>query len=204
MNTKEIFPIRLLELRKSKGISRQKAADDLGISRATLEYYEKGKRCPSVNVIDSLAEYYGVSVDYLFGRTQVEKADSNLQATSRYTHLSEGAIEKLASCNNAFPNDIAFWEILNRFISDNTIIKFVSEIKHYIAINTKLEKLQKQVAELFDNKERLSEEIEEVSEQYFALSEEVKVNKMEASVSLFSIQEDISNFVKGCCKDSRK
>lgn len=57
MNTKEIFPIRLLELRKSKGISRQKAADDLGISRATLEYYEKGKRCPSVNVIDSLAEY---------------------------------------------------------------------------------------------------------------------------------------------------
>ena len=43
MTTKEILAQRLSQLREEAKISRQKAANDLGISRNSLEYYEKGK-----------------------------------------------------------------------------------------------------------------------------------------------------------------
>ena len=38
------FAERLIELRENKGKKRQEVADDINISRASLEYYEKGKR----------------------------------------------------------------------------------------------------------------------------------------------------------------
>lgn len=67
MTTKEILAQRLFQLREEAKIPRQKAANDLGISRNSLEYYEKGKRTPDVGMIARLAEYYGVTVDYLLG-----------------------------------------------------------------------------------------------------------------------------------------
>lgn len=65
MNTKDIFASKLLETRENKGISRQKMADDLGISRASLEYYEKGKRTPDLNIISQISDYLGVSFYFL-------------------------------------------------------------------------------------------------------------------------------------------
>lgn len=70
MTTKEIFAQRLCEIRESKNLTRQRVADDLGITRASLEYYEKGKRTPDINTINEIANYFSVSVDYLFGRTE--------------------------------------------------------------------------------------------------------------------------------------
>ena len=67
MTTKEILAQRLSQLREEAKIPRQKAADDLGVTRAALEFYEKGKRTPDVGMIARLAQYYGVSTDYLLG-----------------------------------------------------------------------------------------------------------------------------------------
>ena len=67
MTTKEILAQRLSQLREEAKIPRQKAANDLGISRNSLEYYEKGKRTPDANMVARLAQYYGVSADYLLG-----------------------------------------------------------------------------------------------------------------------------------------
>ena len=46
MTTKEILAQRLFQLREEAKITRQKAAGDLGVTRAALEFYEKGKRTP--------------------------------------------------------------------------------------------------------------------------------------------------------------
>ena len=67
MTTKEILAQRLSQLREEAKIPRQKAADDLGVTRAALEFYEKGKRTPDVGMIARLAKYYGVTTDYLLG-----------------------------------------------------------------------------------------------------------------------------------------
>lgn len=93
MTAKEIFAVRLYELREEKGVSRQKAADDLGITRASLEYYEKGKRTPDINTIALIAGYYGVSADYLFGISDCPSTQSDIRMICDYTGLDERVLE---------------------------------------------------------------------------------------------------------------
>lgn len=56
-------------LRKEKNISQKQAAADLNISQALLSHYEKGIRECGLDFIVRIADYYGVSCDYLLGRT---------------------------------------------------------------------------------------------------------------------------------------
>ena len=63
------FPRILTLLRKEKGISQKTAAGDLGISQALLSHYEKGIRECGLDFVVRAADYYGVSCDYLLGRT---------------------------------------------------------------------------------------------------------------------------------------
>ena len=56
-------------LRKERGITQKQAAADLGISQAQLSHYEKGIRECGLEFVVQVADYYGVSCDYLLGRS---------------------------------------------------------------------------------------------------------------------------------------
>ncbi len=64
------FPIILTELRKEKGLSQKEAAAKLGISQALLSHYEKGIRECGQSFLIKVADFYGVTCDYLLGRTK--------------------------------------------------------------------------------------------------------------------------------------
>lgn len=89
------FQDNITELRKSLNKKRQEVADDLGISRSSLEYYEKGKRRPDIDVLVKLADYYGVSTDYLTGRTDAKTTDKDLRFVCDYTGLDEESVQSL-------------------------------------------------------------------------------------------------------------
>ena len=61
------------KMRKEKNISQRKAAQDLGVSQALLSHYENGVREPRLEFIVRACDYYGISADYLFGRTDAPK-----------------------------------------------------------------------------------------------------------------------------------
>ncbi len=63
------FPRIMTLLRKERGISQKQAAADLHISQALLSHYEKGIRECGLDFVVHAADYYGVSCDYLLGRT---------------------------------------------------------------------------------------------------------------------------------------
>lgn len=63
------FPRILTLLRKERGTSQKKAAADLQVSQALLSHYEKGIRECGLDFVVRVADYYGVSCDYLLGRT---------------------------------------------------------------------------------------------------------------------------------------
>ncbi len=56
-------------LRKEKGVSQKMAAASLGVSQALLSHYEKGIRECGLDFLVRAADYYGVSTDYMLGRT---------------------------------------------------------------------------------------------------------------------------------------
>lgn len=63
------FPRILTLLRKERGISQKQAASELGISQALLSHYEKGIRECGLDFVVRTADFYGVSCDYLLGRS---------------------------------------------------------------------------------------------------------------------------------------
>lgn len=56
-------------LRKERGLTQKEAAASLGISQALLSHYEKGIRECGLDFVVKAAEFYGVSCDYLLGRS---------------------------------------------------------------------------------------------------------------------------------------
>lgn len=63
---------KLHALRKSRGVTLEQISDETDISVSSLSRYEKGERNPKINTIRTLAEYFGVSSDYLEGRHETE------------------------------------------------------------------------------------------------------------------------------------
>ena len=63
------FSRTLSLLRQEKGVSQRTAAGVLGISQALLSHYENGIREPGLAFVVKACDYYGVSADYLLGRT---------------------------------------------------------------------------------------------------------------------------------------
>ena len=56
-------------LRKEKNISQKQASAELGISQALLSHYENGIRECGLGFLVKCADFYGVSCDYLLGRS---------------------------------------------------------------------------------------------------------------------------------------
>ena len=64
---------RITELRESKKMTQQELAKKLNISRASLSHYEKNRREPDYETLQKIADYFQVSIDYMFGRTANSK-----------------------------------------------------------------------------------------------------------------------------------
>ncbi|MDR3543247.1 MAG: helix-turn-helix transcriptional regulator [Desulfosporosinus sp.] len=60
---------RLKKIRNRKGLNQKEAAESFGISNVVLNRYENDERTPDVETLGKLAEFYGVTTDYLLGRT---------------------------------------------------------------------------------------------------------------------------------------
>ncbi|WP_079479686.1 helix-turn-helix domain-containing protein [Halobacillus salinus] len=68
------FSERLKKLRKERGLSQESLASAADIPRGSIAHYERGvKRLPEYDRLFKLADYFGVSVDYLIGRSDYRK-----------------------------------------------------------------------------------------------------------------------------------
>ena len=64
-----IMIFRLKELRKERKISQLKLALDLSMNQNTISRYENMEREADYETLIKFADYFGVSLDYLLGRT---------------------------------------------------------------------------------------------------------------------------------------
>ncbi len=61
--------IRLLELRKEKGLSQREIAAIFKISQGTYNNWENSNTQPSIEQLIQLSRFFEVSVDYILGNT---------------------------------------------------------------------------------------------------------------------------------------
>lgn len=59
---------RIKELRKSHGKSQVEIANELSVTKQTVSNWENNNIQPSVDMLVKIADYFGVSTDYLLER----------------------------------------------------------------------------------------------------------------------------------------
>lgn len=78
------------ELRTDRGISQETLADVCGVSMQAVSKWENGQSCPDITFLPQLAEYFGVSVDYLLSGQNHITGDPDDDITAS---LSEQALK---------------------------------------------------------------------------------------------------------------
>lgn len=76
MSLGDIMKTKLKELRKSKGYTQIAVQMKTGIEQALLSKFENGERVPPTETLLRLADFYGVSIDYILCRTENPKINN--------------------------------------------------------------------------------------------------------------------------------
>ncbi len=64
-----VFSDRLVLLRENRGLSQKDVAQEFDVVVRAYQRYEYGEREPQLSTLIRIADFYGVSLDYLAGRT---------------------------------------------------------------------------------------------------------------------------------------
>ena len=99
-NIKKDIPTKFVtifkELIKEKNVTQKDVAKYLRVSDRLVVYYENGQRTPPPDILEKIADYFNVSVDYLLGRTDIKEPIHNANNEKPpYDELSE-EIHKLS------------------------------------------------------------------------------------------------------------
>ena len=95
---KENIPLRLKEARKRTGFTQVEVSKLVGLKQNTLSKYELGTILPSIEMVGKLAEFYGVSLDWIFGLVPTQGIGFQKELQNRDSILKE--IEKEAKREN--------------------------------------------------------------------------------------------------------
>ena len=84
-----MFKIRLKALRKENLKTQEDMAKVLGVGRSTYAEYERGKIVPSVGILEAISKYFGVSIDYLMGKTNFTTHEEKIEAPNDVLDISK-------------------------------------------------------------------------------------------------------------------
>ena len=70
------FNERLRQLRTAKDLSQFEFAKQIGISKSSVNMYERGEREPNFKMLEVIADYFNVDMDYLLGKTNIPLKNS--------------------------------------------------------------------------------------------------------------------------------
>ena len=91
--------LRLKELREQRRLNQERLAMKLNVSQSTISAYEVGERVPDLETLIAIADFFGVSLDYLAGLSDVKQPikQSDLEYLYVYRQLNDTNKEKVKS-----------------------------------------------------------------------------------------------------------
>ena len=125
------FPRVLKLLREERGLKQKDAADKMGVAQALLSHYENGKRECGLDFLVQASDFYGVSVDYLLGRTSSRTG----------TVIAEEELPEINASEKFEGNPIHSGVVLRKKLITNSL-----EVIFSLLSNTKNIKLSKAVS----------------------------------------------------------
>jgi transcriptional regulator with XRE-family HTH domain len=94
-NKNALFPSRLRELRNDAKLSQEQFSKEIGVTKSTISLYETGDNVPDIKTFTKIAEYFGVSFDFMLGKSE-SKIRENIDISKRLG-LSDKAINVISN-----------------------------------------------------------------------------------------------------------
>ena len=69
----------ILKYREQLGLSQEQLAEKLNISPQAIALWETGQEQPTIDTLKILANTFGVSIDQLYGNTQIEETNQPIE-----------------------------------------------------------------------------------------------------------------------------
>ena len=107
----------LKALREDSGESMSKAAESIGIPKGTYASYEYGKREPNIEMISKIAEYFGVTTDYLLGRPDAKEPPDPIASLPTVDEMEKDLFREWLDLDEASRK--AFLDILRKIVADD-------------------------------------------------------------------------------------
>ena len=89
MTEQESFIKILSILLEEKNITQRELADKINVTEVTISRYLSGERSPRIEIVNKIAEYFDVSIDYLLGRVDVRKDTTSAPADKEFANFYE-------------------------------------------------------------------------------------------------------------------
>ena len=89
------FAENLRAIMEERGDDQVKLGKKIGVSQQSISQYMSGVTSPRLETAQRIADLYGVSLDYLSGRSRVKSDEPEKQTAHKYTGLSEDALSVL-------------------------------------------------------------------------------------------------------------
>gem|GEM_PF-268883 len=106
----DTFMDRFKLLRSEIGLSQEQLAKKLRLSKAAIGHYETGFRRPDLDTLERIADFFGVSTDYLLGRTPIRNMTTKDIHTAddlkRYLGLDKTDVVRLLFYNGRNSDEI--------------------------------------------------------------------------------------------------
>ena len=80
---------RIHELRTARNVSQVKLAEILGVTKQSVSNWENDNIQPSSEILMKLAEYFGVSTDYLLGLEEKRTLDVTGLSSEEVAHIQQ-------------------------------------------------------------------------------------------------------------------
>lgn len=137
------FPVRLRELMDTTGTTQAALGNAVGVTRQTISLYANGQNTPDIETFTKIADFFGVSFDYLLGRSEAKEREYH--SATETTGLSEKAIKRLEAWNELINAEISKGargsmvenrkapEELSRIIESKhlySLINYIRSLKH--------------------------------------------------------------------------
>ena len=98
MSVMGVFSERLKALREGFNLKQAELAEQLGVSRGSISFYENGDRVPDINFLFAVASFFGVTFDYLLGTSNAPEKE--LADVAAVTRLLPDAVNRLIEIGN--------------------------------------------------------------------------------------------------------